>query len=655
MVRASDTGAGCALRVVFLCFVPAGAVAFDVRPGVLVCLFSAVCVALEVVLFILGRHGASSTGKSKQSLRPTRYFPLQLAGLYMLQIGWLVMEHGVLATPEGNFGNHEGDGAKVEGMRLGGAKLKLRGKELFDLTGRIGHSAALVAAAAAKQFPAEPSAAGGGPDFQLDAPPEALRWSPKTISVILPCAEEREYALKTVKSVFENTPADVLQEIVVVDDGSEPPLSTTHLSPQVQSQYKVKVMRHNRTIGLIGAKKTGGDAASGDILVFFDCHVGPQSNWYKDFLDLIRENYRRMVVPQITALNVDTWKQIGRGGGLAKCYLTWDADFKWFDSDDMYIAVISGGLLGMSKRWWWETGGYDKEMMGWGGENLDQSLRVWLCGGEIVMAPNSQVAHMWRDGTAKTNARYKHVGDTSRNRARAVYGWYGDFSEKLLDYPSFKSRLSYSRGDFAWYGDLSNFQEVKNRLGGCRPFAWFLKRFRKVYEDGGILPSEIFMIREEQSGKCLHFQGRAGTSGTGKEGVDLQPCNDGDDRFFWHLGNLNLNTGDCCSGLRAWNTDQCFQGGQGGVKGITYICAVSGRDHTQDWVLQDDGMLRRANGNTCMGQGDDPGSLVMKSCSSFRKTGGGKWTKQSAQEPLETKLYKKALQDNPKIFQALEK
>merc|ERR1719203_100272 len=209
--------------------------------------------------------------------------------------------------------------------------------------------------------------------------------------------------------------------------------------------YKVKVLRHEQTVGLIGAKKTGGDAATGDIVVFFDCHVAPQPGWHNDFTNLISENYRRMVVPHITSLNVDTWTQIGGGGGLAKCYLTWDADFKWVDSSNRDIPVISGGLLGMSKRWWEETGGYDKEMMGWGGENLDQSLRVWLCGGEIVAAADSYVAHMWRvSSDQRTKSRYNRLGDTNKNRARAVYAWYGEFAEKLKDYPHFASRLAAS-------------------------------------------------------------------------------------------------------------------------------------------------------------------------------------------------------------------
>jgi len=36
-----------------------------------------------------------------------------------------------------------------------------------------------------------------------------------------------------------------------------------------------------------------------------------------------------MVIPQITGLDIDTWTQVGSGGGMSKCYLTWDGDFKW--------------------------------------------------------------------------------------------------------------------------------------------------------------------------------------------------------------------------------------------------------------------------------------------------------------------------------------
>lgn len=109
----------------------------------------------------------------------------------------------------------------------------------------------------------------------------------------------------------------------------------------------------------------------------------------------------------ITDLDIDTWTERMRNNGQAKCYMTFDADFKWFNSRDNDVPVLSGGLLGMSRRWWLMTGGYDPIMRGWGGENLDQSLRSWLCGGEIVNAPTSYVAHMWRVGhDPRTTARF---------------------------------------------------------------------------------------------------------------------------------------------------------------------------------------------------------------------------------------------------------
>jgi len=493
-----------------------------------------------------------------------------------------------------------------------------------------------------------------GKDFVVDADPATLVWNPKTISVILPCAEEREYALKTVKAVFDSTPPEVLHEIIVVDDGSSPPLTQTYLDEDVQRQYKTKVLRHTRTVGLIQAKKTGGDAATGDIIVFFDCHVAPQPEWHRSFLKLIGQNYRRMVVPQITDLDIDTWTQNDKaGGGRAKCYLTWDADFKWFDSDDVYIAVISGGLLGMSRRWWFETGGYDEQMLGWGGENLDQSLRVWLCGGEIVAAEDSAVAHMWRLGTFATRARYWTVGDTAANRARAVYGWYGEFAEKLSHFPNFNMRnWGRSFGFGPWYGNVSNIWAVRDRLK-CRPFAWFLQRFKSLYEDAGLIPRQVFKLREEGIGKCLRFDGSAGTSKDGLGTASLASCDgDEDHRLFWHVGNRNARTGRCCSGLRAWNTEQCLQDLGGGLF-KTFVCETAGISFLQEWAVSSStGRLASSYNDRCAEVED--GGLQEVAC---QQAGGSRsrWSKVSAIVPLERKLYEKAHQEHPEVFANMDK
>ena len=130
----------------------------------------------------------------------------------------------------------------------------------------------------------------GGEKKKTDTRPNANDPSGLTLSVVLPCAFEHGLMIQTIKSVYEATPPDVLHEIVVVDDGSAPALKGTF--PTATRDYKVKWLRHEHTRGLIQAKSTGGDAATGDVIVFFDCHVKPDENYWKSMVRLIERSYR---------------------------------------------------------------------------------------------------------------------------------------------------------------------------------------------------------------------------------------------------------------------------------------------------------------------------------------------------------------------------
>ena len=194
-------------------------------------------------------------------------------------------------------------------------------------------------------------------------------------------------------------------------------------------------------------------------------------------------DHRTLVVPTITALDPDTWEE-NRGSSSQACYMTWNADFTWLLNPGRDVPIMSGGLLAISRRWWEETGGYDDHMIAWGGENIDQSLRSWLCGGRIEVADGAFVAHMWRDpNNPKTQLKYTmRTEDVMRNKARAVSGWLGPYANKTFTFPEYEA---FFNGENS-IGDLSNFDQLHRKLN-CAPFSAYLHRFSYIYVDGGFL------------------------------------------------------------------------------------------------------------------------------------------------------------------------
>merc|ERR1711924_471761 len=102
-----------------------------------------------------------------------------------------------------------------------------------------------------------------------------------------------------------------------------------------------------------------------------------------------------------------------------------------------------------------------------------------------------------------------------------------------------------------------------------------------------------------------------------------------------------------CSGIRAWNSDQCIDGIQSG-KVATFVCNLNGAARSQYWSFQDDGSIRRSS--ECLVARDQ--KIKIKSCSQAQSSSEfiWKWQKVGQKKPIETQLYHKAQREQPEVL-----
>ncbi|XP_054713215.1 polypeptide N-acetylgalactosaminyltransferase 11-like [Uloborus diversus] len=299
---------------------------------------------------------------------------------------------------------------------------------------------------------------------------------PKASIVICFYNEAWSTLLRLIYSVLERTPEHLLHEIILIDDCSDDETFREKLKLYLRDHAggeKVKLLRIQRRAGLMRARVFGAQHASGEVLVFLDSHCEVNEVWLEPLLERIKQNQTTVVCPIIDIINADTFEYVSspivRGG------FNWGLHFKWdsvqpnqLRSKEDFVKPIesptmAGGLFAITKEYFHELGEYDQGMDIWGGENLEISFRIWMCGGKLEIIPCSRVGHVFR--------RRRPYGspdgeDTlTYNSLRVAHVWMDEYIENFFKVrPDARDKK---------YGDVSSRIELRKRLQ-CKSFDWFM-------------------------------------------------------------------------------------------------------------------------------------------------------------------------------------
>ncbi|XP_071044470.1 putative polypeptide N-acetylgalactosaminyltransferase 10 isoform X2 [Parasteatoda tepidariorum] len=295
------------------------------------------------------------------------------------------------------------------------------------------------------------------------------------VSLVIPFHNEHwSTLLRTVTSVLNRSPVQIIQEIILVDDFSTKAQLKAPLDSFVKKHSSIiHVIRAKKREGLIRARLLGAKKAVGDILVFLDSHTEVNIDWLPPLIEPIAINRKTVACPFIDVIDYETLAYRAQDEG-ARGSFDWELYYKRLPllpedlkhpADPFKSPVMAGGLFAIDRMFFWNLGGYDKGLDVWGGEQYELSFKIWQCGGQMFDVPCSRVGHIYRKFAPFPNPG---LGDfVGRNYKRVAEVWMDEYKEYL-----YLRRPHYRKIDA---GNLTDQKSLRKTLQ-CKPFRWFIEK-----------------------------------------------------------------------------------------------------------------------------------------------------------------------------------
>ncbi|XP_065269796.1 polypeptide N-acetylgalactosaminyltransferase 5 [Emys orbicularis] len=307
---------------------------------------------------------------------------------------------------------------------------------------------------------------------------------PTTTIIICFVDEVWSTLLRSVHSVLNRSPPHLIKEIILVDDFSTKEYLKDSLDKYMSQFPKVRLLHLKERHGLIRARLAGSEIAKGDVLTFLDSHVECNVGWLEPLLERVRLNRKKVACPVIEVIS-DKDMSYMTVDNFQRGIFTWPMNFGWRqippeviekdkikETDIIRCPVMAGGLFSIDKKYFFELGTYDPGLDVWGGENMELSFKVWMCGGEIEIIPCSRVGHIFRNDNPYSFPKDR-IKTVERNLARVAEVWLDEYKELFYGhgYHLIQKNLD--------VGDLTQQIELRKKLK-CKNFKWYLEN---IYPD----------------------------------------------------------------------------------------------------------------------------------------------------------------------------
>eukprot|EP00916_Digyalum_oweni_P014534 GHVL01023804.1.p1 GENE.GHVL01023804.1~~GHVL01023804.1.p1 ORF type:complete len:509 (-),score=81.68 GHVL01023804.1:245-1567(-) len=346
----------------------------------------------------------------------------------------------------------------------------------------------------------------------------------------------------------------------------------------------VHVVRNENREGLIRSRMIGADLVKTNYLFFLDGHVRVFSRYWEFLLESLQENPRRLVVPSIINLNETNWSRIPSLG--VKMMFKWDFSFDWFDDGTDDVPISSGGIVAMSKMWWDESGKYDPGMLEWGGENIEQSLRVWMCGGDIKVVRSAEIGHIFQRSPISSKQKKVSQNRPAINQRRGAYVWLDDY----FQYYDEAVQTKVDMGDH-----MVQRLALRTKLK-CRNFQWFADTFKTSFEINGLFLQNFSHLQHDNSMLCLSAitdADRPPDAPKIEPLLGLIPCDYSDKKQQWatvHDGRMIMNR-EVSKCMDRFHAPVGSSGRLPILFKCDYIAVSNGKNDNQLWELINDKLI----------------------------------------------------------------